>query len=71
MTSRGERGIWQRRYCEHTIGDDRDIPAHMDYTHFNQSSTVSWRTRRIGRIRPFHRCVTSGLYLAGWERRQQ
>ena len=35
MTSRGERGIWQPRYREHTIRDDRDFAAHMDYTHFN------------------------------------
>ena len=35
MTSRGERGIWQRRYWEHTIRDDRDFAAYMDYTHFN------------------------------------
>ena len=35
MTSRGERGIWQRRYWEHTIRDDRDFAAHLDYTHFN------------------------------------
>jgi len=31
MTNRGERGIWQRRYWEHTILDDRDFAAHMDY----------------------------------------
>jgi putative transposase len=24
MTRRGERGIWQRRYWEHTIHDERD-----------------------------------------------
>jgi hypothetical protein len=35
MTSRGERGIWQRRYWEHTIRDDRDFAAHLGYTHFN------------------------------------
>jgi hypothetical protein len=35
MTGRGERGIWQQRYWEHTIRDDRDFAAHMDYTHFN------------------------------------
>jgi len=35
MTNRGERGIWQRRYWEHTIRDDRDSAAHMDYIHFN------------------------------------
>ena len=50
MTNRGERGIWQRRYWEHTVRDDRDRAAHMDYT---QPSTVSWRTRRIGCIRRF------------------
>ena len=31
----GERGIWQRRYWEHTIRDERDYAAHMDYIHFN------------------------------------
>jgi putative transposase len=35
MRSRGERGISQRRYWEHTIRDDRDYASHMDYTHFN------------------------------------
>jgi putative transposase len=28
---RGERGICQRRYWEHTIREDRDYAAHMDY----------------------------------------
>jgi putative transposase len=32
---RGERGIWQRRYWEHMIRDDRDYRAHMDYVHIN------------------------------------
>jgi putative transposase len=35
MITRGERGIWQRRYWEHTIRDDRDFSAHVDYIHFN------------------------------------
>jgi hypothetical protein len=53
MTSRGERGIWQRRYCEHTIGDDRDFAAHMDYTHFNPVKHGLVAHPRIGRIRRF------------------
>src|SRR3990167_2441247 len=32
---RGERGIWQRRYWEHLIRDDKDFAAHMDYVHIN------------------------------------
>ena len=33
--ARGERGIWQRRFWEHTLRDERDYVAHMDYVHFN------------------------------------
>src|SRR5205823_10372650 len=35
MTSRGERGIWQRRYWEYTIRDQRDFARHFDYIQFN------------------------------------
>ena len=55
MTSRGERGIWQRRYWEHTIRDDRDFAAHMDYTH-----PADWP------YSSFRRCVDGGLYPEGW-----
>jgi putative transposase len=30
---RSERGIWQRRFWEHTILDDADYAAHKDYIH--------------------------------------
>lgn len=33
--SRRERGIWQRRYWEHTIRDERDLANHIDYIHIN------------------------------------
>ena len=32
---RGERGIWQRRYWEHLIRDERDLAHHIDYCWFN------------------------------------
>src|SRR5207248_3148931 len=32
---KGERGVWQRGYWEHTIRDERDYGAHADYIHFN------------------------------------
>jgi hypothetical protein len=67
MTSRGEHGIWQRRYWEHRIRDDPDFAARMNYTHFSpvQSSTVLWCTRQNGRIRRFICAVTSGCILPG------
>jgi putative transposase len=32
---RGERGIWQRRFWEHLIRDERDYQHHVDYCWFN------------------------------------
>jgi REP element-mobilizing transposase RayT len=34
MIRRGERGIWQRRYWEHTIRDEQDFATHFDYGSF-------------------------------------
>ena len=35
LVRKREAGIWQRRYWEHTIRDDQDYAAHVDYIHFN------------------------------------
>ncbi len=35
LVRKRESGIWQRRYWEHTIRDDHDYAAHMDYIHFD------------------------------------
>ena len=32
---KGERGIWQRRFWEHTIRNDDDLKHHIDYVHQN------------------------------------
>ena len=63
---RGERGIWQRRYWEHTVRDARDYAAHMDYIHFNPvkhgyvARVADWE------FSSFHRCVREGIYPADW-----
>jgi len=62
----GERGIWQRRYWEHMIRDDRDYAAHMDYIHFNPvkhgfvESPADWPFSTFGQ------CVAVGLYPPDW-----
>lgn len=30
-----EKGIWQRRFWEHTIRDEADLEAHINYIHYN------------------------------------
>ena len=32
---KGERGIWQRRFWEHAIRNERDLDQHNDYIHWN------------------------------------
>lgn len=33
--ARQERGVWQRRFWEHHIRDERDFAAHLEYCWFN------------------------------------
>ena len=63
---RNERGIWQRRFWEHTIHDDADYTAHLDYVHFNPvkhglvTRVADWP------YSSFHRAVSDGLYPVDW-----
>jgi len=66
MTGRGERGIWQRRYWEHTIRDDWDFAADLDYMHFNPVKHGLVERPADWPHSSFRRCVASGLYPAGW-----
>jgi putative transposase len=66
MESRGERGIWQRRYWEHTIRDDRDFGVHFDYIHFNPVRHGFVEHPADWPHSSFHRCVSNGLYSASW-----
>jgi len=62
----GERGIWQRRYWEHTIRDDRDYANHMDYTHFNPVKYGLVDHPADWVFSSFRHCVASGIYPADW-----
>ena len=63
---KGERGIWQRRYWEHTLRDERDFERHVDYIHFNPvkhghvSRVSDWPHST------FPRMVRLGIYPQDW-----
>ncbi len=63
-----ESGIWQRRFWEHTIRDERDYAAHMDYIHFNPVKHGLVAEARAWEYSSFRRCVAAGLYPAEWGR---
>ena len=66
MTPHGELGMWQRRYWEHTIRDDQDFAADMDYTHFNPAKDGLVGHPADWLHSSFRPRVASGLYPAGW-----
>jgi putative transposase len=63
---RGERGIWQRRYWEHTLRDERDFERHCDYMHFNPVKHGHARAAGEWPHSSFQRFVKLGIYPADW-----
>ena len=63
---KAERGIWQRRFWEHTIRDERDYTAHMDYIHFNPVKHGLVGNVSDWPYSSFHRMVRLGVYPEGW-----
>ena len=64
--SKGERGIWQRRYWEHLIRDEADFSRHVDYIHINPvkhglvSRVADWPHSS------FHRYVRADMLPMDW-----
>ena len=64
--TRGERGIWQRRFYEHTCRDEADLKHCLDYLHVNPL-----RHGLVNRVQDwpwssFHRFVQLGEYSLNW-----
>jgi len=64
--AKGERGIWQRRYWEHTLRDEADFTRHVDYIYFNPV-----KHRHVSQVKDwsyssFHRMVRLGICPADW-----
>jgi putative transposase len=63
---KGERGIWQRRFWEHAIRDERDLQNHLDYLHFNPVKHGHVAAVKDWPHSSFHRFVERGLYPHDW-----
>ena len=63
---RGEYSLWQKRFWEHSIRDDRDFERCVDYIHYNPvrhrlvSSPIEWPFSSL------HRYVRAGILPRGW-----
>jgi putative transposase len=64
--AKAERGIWQRRYWEHTIRDEIDFARHIDYIHINPVKHGLVARVRDWPYSSFHRMVKIGTYPEDW-----
>ena len=61
-----QRGVWQKRYWEHSIDDEFDLQRCVDYTHWNPR-----KHKHVARVcdwqwSSFHRFVKAGDYDLDW-----
>jgi putative transposase len=64
--ARSERGVWQRRFWEHTVRDEKDYRRHVDYVHFNPVRHGLVEAAADWPYSSFHRAVAAGDYPADW-----
>jgi putative transposase len=63
---RQEQAIWQHRYWEHMLRDERDFERHVEYIHYNPvkhghaTSPLAWPHSSFGRY------VEAGIYERDW-----
>ena len=66
QAKKGERGVWQPRFWEHTIRDEADLQRCTDYIHWNPR-----KHQLVSRVcdwpwSSFHRFVQAGEYEIEW-----
>lgn len=61
-----EQLVWQRRFWEHRIRDEKDFEAHCDYIHYNPVKHGLVRAPGDWVYSTFRRYVGQGIYSEDW-----
>ena len=61
-----EKGIFQRRYWEHTIRDEKDLNNHINYIHYNPVKHKLVQNVKDWEYSSFHKFVENNLYDKNW-----
>jgi REP-associated tyrosine transposase len=64
--ARNERGIWQRRFWEHLVRDERDYARHVEYCYINPVKHGFVRRVSDWPHSSFHRDVRAGIFPIDW-----
>ena len=60
------RGVWEKRFWEHTIRNVRDYCLHLDYIHYNPVKHGLVAKAADWPFSSFHRYVRLGRYAPDW-----
>ena len=60
------RGVWQRRFWEHTLCNQEDYNQHFDYIHYNPVKHGVVKNLLDYPYSSFHRWVKQGVYPKNW-----
>ena len=66
LRSRRESDVWQRRFWEHTIQDERDFEQHLDYIHYNPVKHGHAICPHAWPFSTFSHWARQGVYDALW-----
>ena len=63
---RKESNLWQRRFWEHLIRDERDFAQHCDYIHYNPVRHRLCQSPQDWEFSSIHRFIARGIYSTNW-----
>ena len=64
--NKGEKGIFQRRYYEHTIVSEKDFYTHVDYIHYNPVKHGYVNQVKDWEYSSFRKYIKDGFYDENW-----
>lgn len=64
--NKGEKGIFQRRFFEHTITSEEDLINQINYVHYNPVKHGLVNKVKDWKYSSFHKFVKQGLYENDW-----
>ncbi len=65
-TKKGEKYVWERRFHEHNVRDEKDCENHFHYIHYNPVRHGWCEAPADWPYSTFHRYVKEGYYSPRW-----
>ena len=65
-TKHRESDVWQRRFWEHTVKDEEELSAYLDYIHYNPVKHRWASCPHAWKASSFRQWVARGLYDVSW-----